>query len=91
MPKIYTTLKLMNGDDVTIDEVNGGSYFQAALMAGHENVGNASILSLYLMAVVVRKNGDSVGIHYIKEIGMNDLSLITEAILSQTVNVKGNG
>lgn len=89
MAKIFVTLKLLNGDTVTIDEVTGSTVFQAAFMAGPEVVKNGMLFSFYVGAICVKKDGVPVGLHYMQNLMIDDLSVIFESLNSQLVKVTG--
>lgn len=88
MAKTFTTILLSNGDTVTIDEITGGTLMQAAVMGGKAAADNGQIMGLYLLSVAVRKKGESVGWHYIDNMSISDINVISEILNTQLVNLK---
>ncbi len=88
MSKVFVTLKLMNGDTVTIDEISGGVMMQAAFILGPTNVANGLMLAFEVSAIVVKKDGKSVGMQYMKDLMIDDITTIFESVNAQIVKVK---
>ena len=85
--RIYTTIKLSNGDSVTVVEVNGGHMLATALALGPEASANIMVFVYHLVALCSMINGQSVGIDYIKTLSFIDLDNLCAVVGSQMQNV----
>lgn len=87
MAKIFVTLNLMNGDTVTIDEIDGGILLRAGFVLGPVGVLNPMLLAFEVSSIAVKKDGKSVGMEYMKNLLMDDLNLIFESVNSQLMKI----
>lgn len=77
---------MSNGDKVDCIDIKVIHLRMAALSAGTAS-NNMMVLNIHLMGIVIHKNNNPVGVHYIERLSLGDLSLLNEAVTAQLENL----
>lgn len=84
--EIFTTIKLSNGDLVTILKIIGIDAFNAMRAIKHPN--DASAFGFFLLCECALVNGKKVEMKYLHSLDFEDALILIEAINAQTTKVK---